>query len=44
MWSVGGCHSTMALVLLGSAALPVGLVYGFQPLEFLLVFQVHFLM
>lgn len=40
----GGCPSTMALVLLGLAALPVGLIEGFQPFEFLLLFQVHFLM
>lgn len=39
----GGCPSTMALVL-GLAALPVGLIEGFQPFEFLLLFQVHFLM
>lgn len=38
----GGCPSTMALVLLGLAALPVGLVEGFQSFEFLLLFQVHF--
>jgi len=38
----GGFHSARALVLLGSAALPVGSVNGFQPLEFLFLFQVHF--
>lgn len=38
----GGCHSAVALFLLGSAVLPVGiLVNDFQPFEYVLLFQVH---
>lgn len=40
----GVVAAPMTLALLGLAVLPMGLANGFQPLQFSLLFQVHFLM